>query len=127
MIQTSLMLGAASGAKDVAKSAVNEAYAALKGLLVGLFRGRSSGDLVLAEHEQDPDTWRAPLIKILRETGCDQDPEILAAARNLLDLADPEGSQVGKYIIDARHSTGTTIGDRAMVTHHYGLGTLPIR
>ena len=60
--------------------------------------------MVLVEHETDPETWQAPLKKVLIQEHLDQDMEILQAAQLLLDLiqAHPGGKHYtqsisGKY------------------------------
>jgi hypothetical protein len=109
LIEVALASGAAAGVKDTASSAVRDAYEGLKTKVKGLFTGRQRAELVLAEHEVAPDTWKAPLISELTETGVDDD--LIAAAQALMRLIDAEGSLVGKYSVDTRGSQGVQVGD----------------
>jgi hypothetical protein len=47
--------------------------------------------LVLAKHERAPETWQAPLMAELAETGADGDRDLIAAAQALLDLVGDVG------------------------------------
>jgi hypothetical protein len=72
------------------------------GSCVGQVR-RCSGD-----HEGDPETYEKPLAKVVRESGADQDGEIVAAAKLLLERADPAGAAAGTY--DLRGAVGVQAG-----------------
>jgi hypothetical protein len=67
--------------------------------------------LVLARHEQAPETWQGPLMAELAATGADGDRDLIAAAQALLDLADAAGGRTGKYTVDAGGAQGVQIGD----------------
>lgn len=95
MIVAALAAGAVKG--EVAS--VGDAYRGLRSVLARVFGGSPSAEVVLAEHEADPDAWAAPLSKLLRDNGIDKDPQIVAAANRLLELADPRGSREGKYAV----------------------------
>lgn len=120
MIVTALAAGAVKGAGETASAAVSDAYQGLKRLLGRMFGTNSRAELVLTEHETDPDTWQAPLAKLLAEVGADRDTQVVAAAERLLELADPQGSSAGKYVIDARGATVANIGDHARQTNTFG-------
>ena len=112
LILTALAAGAAAGGKDAAASVVKDAYAGLKQLVAKRFTGKPSAEVALAEHEGDPATWQAPLTKALAEAQVGQDEQILAAARRLLELTDPDGTRAGKYtLIDARGAHHAQFGD----------------
>jgi hypothetical protein len=111
LIVAALVAGAAAGGKDVASSAVKDAYNGLKALLVKRFRKKgasrpagTAGDpvAVLEAHEAEPSRWTGSLEDALRDSAADQDQEILAAAKALLEQADPSGSAAGKYRVDLR-------------------------
>jgi hypothetical protein len=120
MIVTALAAGAVKGVGETASAAIGEAYRGLKQLLGRAFGANSRAELVLAEHETDPETWQAPLTKLLAETGADRDAQVIAAARRLLELADPQGSRAGKYMTDARGANIGNIGDHAIQTNTFG-------
>jgi hypothetical protein len=75
----------------------------------GLFAGRQRAEMVLAEHEVAPKTWKEPLLAELTKVGVDDD--LVATAQALMRLIDAEGSRAGKYNVDARGSQGVQVGD----------------
>ena len=111
LIVTALAAGAALGVKDTASSAVKDAYAGLKALVRKRLAGRPDAEVVLARHEQAPQTWQAPLTAELGEAGADQDPGLVAAAQALMSLVDEAGARAGKYTVDVRGGQGVQIGD----------------
>ncbi|NKY44277.1 hypothetical protein [Nocardia cerradoensis] len=120
VIVAALSVGAAKGLGDTASTAVADAYRGLKSLLVRVFGGDSKAELVLTEHESDPDTWQAPMTKLLTDTGAVVDEQVLAAARKVLELADSSGSRAGKYVIDVRGANIGAIGDRNQQYNVFG-------
>jgi hypothetical protein len=74
--------------------AVKDAYARLKTLLLTRF-GQNNPRLerILENHAEDPDTFKPPLEKILKDFGADCDQEVIDAATELLKHA--ERSQPG--------------------------------
>jgi hypothetical protein len=109
LIVTALAAGAALGVKDAASAAVKDAYAGLKALVRKRLGGGQDAEVVLAKHEQAPETWQAPLMAELAEARADCDRDLIAAAQALLDLAGEAGA--GKYTVDARGAAGVQIGD----------------
>lgn len=109
LIEVALASGAAAGVKDTASSAVTDAYGGLRAMVKALFAGRQRAELVLAEHEVAPETWKAPLVGELTEAGVDDG--LVAAAQALMRLIDAEGSRVRKYHVDTRGSQGVQVGD----------------
>ncbi len=109
LIVTALAAGAALGIKDTASVAVADAYASLKVLVQKRLSGRQDGEMVLARHELAPETWRAPLIEELTETGADGDRDLIAAAQELLNMIGVAGG--GKYMVDVRCAKGVQVGD----------------
>ena len=93
LIVTALAAGAALGLKDAASTAIKDAYGALKAMAKRRLAGHPDGELALDRHEQAPDTWRAPLQAELTAAGADGDGELMAAAKALMELADPAGSR----------------------------------
>ncbi len=123
LIVTALTAGAALGISDTASSAIKDAYAGLKALVTKRLGGRPNAELVLAKHEQAPETWRAPLMAELDEAGAGHDADLVTAAEALMHLVDQAGARAGKYTVDVRGAQGVQIGDRN--TQHNVFGTPP--
>jgi hypothetical protein len=112
LIVTALAAGVVSGITDSASSVVKDACASLKALVRKRLAGRPDAELVLARHEQAPQTWQAPLAAMLGEAGADRDADLVAAAQALLRLVDAAGAGAGKYAVDVRGAQGVQVGDR---------------
>jgi hypothetical protein len=112
LIVTALATGAALGVTDSASSAVKDTYAGLKALVRKRLDGRPGAEVVLARHEQAPETWRASLMAELDQAGADHDLSLVAAAEALMRLVDETGARAGKYTVDVRGAQGVQIGDR---------------
>jgi len=112
LIITALSAGTAQGAENVASTAVRDAYRGLKRLLSDRFSGKKEAEIALAEHDADPDVWRAPLEKALRDTGAIADPDVIAAAQRLMALLDNPGSRSGRYQVYQRDVQGSQIGNQ---------------
>lgn len=97
LIVAALVAGAVKSSEGVAEQSLKDAYAGLKGLVKGFFKDRPAAEMVLEEHEKDPETYQAPLAKQLKASGAAKDNEVLEEARKLLALADPEGTRSGVY------------------------------
>jgi hypothetical protein len=111
LIVTALVAGAALGAQDTVSAMVKDAYAGLKALVKKRLGGVPGADLVLARHEQAPETWQAPLMAELAKAGADGDHDLIAAAQALLDLIGEADGRTGKYTVDVRGAQGVQIGD----------------
>jgi RIP homotypic interaction motif len=120
LIVTALAAGAASAVQDGASGAVKEAYARLRDAVRGRLRGRPDGELVLARHEDAPDTWRGPLAGELSAAGAGNDAGLAAAARVLLELVDAAGSRAGKYAVTVTGSQGVQVGNGNTQTNTFG-------
>lgn len=108
LIVTALAAGAASGAIS---ANVAVAYSRLRGLAKKRVAGSTSAELVLAEHEANPEIWEAPLAAKLTELGADSDSDLVAAAKAVLELVDANGAKSGKYNVTVRGSQGVQIGE----------------
>jgi hypothetical protein len=120
LILGALTAGAVKGVGETVTAAVKDAYAALKRLVAERLAGRPSAVVALAEHEQDPEVWGAPLGKELTRVGATTDPEVLEAAERLMALVDPAGSSVGKYTVDLRGAQGVQVGDHNIQSNDFG-------
>ncbi|MEH1863511.1 MAG: hypothetical protein V7K69_00485 [Nostoc sp.] len=96
LIIAALGAGAIAAAKDTATTAVKDTYQGLKGLIKKRFESQPKAQMVLEEHETDPETYNAPLKKKLAEAGADQDAAIIQAAQELLNQVkeQPGGQQI---------------------------------
>ncbi|GAB2519472.1 hypothetical protein GCM10027167_23060 [Nocardia heshunensis] len=121
MIMTALVAGVAKGVGEGASTAVADAYHALKTGLARLFGGNPAAELVLAQHESDPDVWQVPLTKVLTETGADRDEQILAAAEQLLALSVSAGGGSQPYVVNAQGANIGNIGNHARQTNNFGV------
>jgi hypothetical protein len=119
-IMPTILAALAMASSEAVKLAVGEAYAGLRSLLVRKLGGGSSGVEALAKLEEDPTSagWKETTVKELAKAGVDQDPELVAAAEQVLaklqELPQGERQQimqaVGSYIAQAdRGGTATTL------------------
>jgi len=124
LIVTALAAGSSAGAisalQDDVKAIVKAAYANLRGLARKRVAGQPGAELVLAEHEADPETWAAPLAKKLTEAGAADDANLVQAARALMELVDAAGTAAGKYNVTIKDSTGVQVGDHNVQVNRFG-------
>lgn len=107
---TLILSALATGAAKAAGDTVPDAYKALRELIKRKFASKPQAEMVLAEHEKDPETYEVPLKKKLVEADVDKDEEILKKAQELLKLANPQEAAQGKYNINAEQIKGI-VGD----------------
>lgn len=75
--------------KSVTDQAVKDGYAALKSMIVHRFGPKNPTlERTLADHAKDPETYKAPMAKVLAEVGADGDQEILDRAVEVLKRAE---------------------------------------
>lgn len=124
LIVTALAAGASARSldalKDDVKDLVKAAYARLRGLARNCVEGQPGADLVLAEHEADPDTWAAPLAKKLTDAGAADDAILVEAARALMKLVDAPATALGKYNVTIKDSQGIQVGDQNIQVNRFG-------
>ena len=121
LILTALAAGAATGGQAIATDAVKDVYAGLKVLIQKSFIGKPNAEVALTGHESDPKTWEAPLRKALVQEGVAQDPEVIAAALNVMKLVQPQQAAMGKYNVQiAGNVYGYTQGDNQTVNMYFG-------
>jgi hypothetical protein len=107
-VLAALAAGAGAGLTSTASEAVKDSYAALKAQVTRVLSGRSEP---AAELVDNPVEHELELREALVASGADGNPELVAAARRVLETADPEGAQAGKYAVDVRDSKGVQVGD----------------
>jgi hypothetical protein len=82
-------LAAGAGPEVRARPEVKAAHRQLRALVVRRFRGTHRAVAVLADHEEDPETYRLPMAKMVRVHGVADDPAVQAAARAVLAVLEP--------------------------------------
>jgi len=121
LILTALTAGAAASAKDTASAAIKDSYDGLKALIQRKFAGKPAAEVALTGHENKPDVWKAPLEEGLKETGTDQDQEVITAAQKLMALVQPQQAAMGKYNVQITGNVqGYAQGDYQQVTMNFG-------
>ncbi len=90
LIVTALATGAATSMQETTSTAIKDAYAGLKALLLRKFAHEPKALTTVMEYEADSDTYEKPLKKALSTTRLDQDEEVLAAAQHLMTLIHPQ-------------------------------------
>jgi hypothetical protein len=81
LIVAAVVAGAATGITDQAAQAVKDAYGALKRLLTD----RHHVDVAALERKPESEAKQASLTEDLGDTGAAADPEVMAAARQLVE------------------------------------------
>lgn len=89
LIVAALAAGASAGMAATANSAVQDAYRVLKERLRTLFVDRPEAQGKLYADKIEPSQWQELLGADLIESGAAADPDVLAAARALLDAQQP--------------------------------------
>ncbi len=112
LVVTALASGAAGG---VTQPVVTEGYQRLRDALAERFRGKPAAEIALAEHPASPQTWHAPLVKYLTETGVDD--ELLDLAEHLLDAV-PEKSPAQVQVV-AGTIQGQQVGDHNLQNNNW--------
>lgn len=82
--------------------AVKDASTALKTAVASRFTERRVSTTVLAEHEEDPDTYEKPLAKGWSRPVPGTTPRIVELAQALMRLMDQDDARTGKYTVDVR-------------------------
>ena len=107
LIIAALVAGATKAAGDIAP----DLYNGLKTLIKRKFAGEPKAEMVLEEHEKDPETYEAPLKKKLFEAGADKDEEIIKKAQELLKQLEPQESASCKYNLNIAGDIKGVVGD----------------
>ena len=120
LILSALTAGAVASIQSTTSEAVTDMYNGLKTLIQRKLSGKRGAELVLSEHENDPQTWEEPLKKILVQEHLDQEQDILDAARNLLLQIHPQQVQA-KYVLQNYGTIeGYAQGDHQHNTMYFG-------
>jgi hypothetical protein len=115
LILAALAAGASAGALDALKGDVADkaraVYEKLRGLADKRVAGNPVAETALAQYEASPKIWAAPLADELAKSGAANDPELVAAAKALMELMDQAGAKAGKYNVTVKDSQGVQVGD----------------
>ena len=77
--------------------------------------------MILADYENDPETYKKPLLKVLSEAHIDQEQNIIEAARQILISIPAQQKAEGKYNLQiAGDVHGLAMGDYQNVTINLG-------
>lgn len=122
-IVAALSAGALSGLTETSKTAITDAYQTLKGLLAKKFGSKSQVVQAVDHLEAKPESAnrQGGLAEELIALQAERDNEILAAAKHLLTLAQPQQAVAGKYTIQNNAPVqGQVIGDSNTITQQFG-------
>lgn len=122
-IVAALTAGTASGLTETSKTAITDAYQALKGLLTKQFGPKSQVVQAVDHLEAKPDSAhrQGGLAEEMITVQAEQDQEMLAAAMHLLILVQPLQAGLGKFTIQNHAPVqGQTIGDHNTITQQFG-------
>jgi hypothetical protein len=128
LIVTALSAGAASALQDDAKGAVKAAFERLRHLVKRRFKDPANGEYLMEKHAAAPEVWQEPLKAELVEAQAADDPDVIAAAQELMKILDAHGTAVGKYHVNAQHAQDVQIGDHnfqvssSTQVNYYGSG-----
>jgi hypothetical protein len=120
LILSALVAGAAASVQSTTSDAVKDAYVGLKTLIRRKFAGKTNAEAMLAEHEDDPETYTLPLKKALLQEHVDEDEEIIKEAQRLMTLVQPQQAAIGKFNVQITHAQGVIQGDHAQQTNYFG-------
>jgi len=121
LILTALVSGAITSVKETASQEVKDTYNGLKTLLHDKLVGKPAAEMALAQFEEDPDVWKAPLEKELKKAGIAQDKEIIDTAQRVMTLVQPQQIAQGKYNVqNIGNVQGFTIGDYQQIAINFG-------
>jgi len=113
VIVAALGAGVSAGLTDTAGVAVRDAYEGLRDAVRRRLGGGADG--AIEAYAGDPGGQSERLTRLLSAAGAGQDAQIVAAARRLLELADP----AGKYDVDLREAKGVVVGDGNVQVNHF--------
>ncbi|MEV6878671.1 5'-methylthioadenosine/S-adenosylhomocysteine nucleosidase [Amycolatopsis sp. NPDC051128] len=116
LVVTALTAGAVAGAKDTASAAVKDAYASLKTATSKAVR-RSHATADAGTVLEAPGDHRDVLASAL--TDATTGTALVDAARKVLALVDPHGTETGKYVLDVHDNKGVQVGDGNTMTLNF--------
>ena len=122
-IVAALSAGTINGLTEASKTATTDAYNALKALIVKKFGAKSEMAQAIDRLEANPElighqeTLQAEIVTVNAE----QDHEVLAAAKRVLALVQPQQAVASKFTTQNNALVqGQTIGDYNTITQQFG-------
>jgi hypothetical protein len=122
-IVAALSAGAASGLTEASKSAISDTYHALKDLLAKKCGARSDVVQAVTHLEARPDSTgrQETLLEEIATAALEQDTDVLATAKHLLTLVQPQQAGQGKFTIQNNAPVqGQNVGDHNTITQQFG-------
>ena len=109
LIMVALAAGALRGAGDSVADAVKDACDGLVSALKRIFARNRVAQAAIDEYAADPQRNGPVIEACLVQAGDDLDQTVIAAAIEVLRLADPDGFATGKYALDLAGSEGAQV------------------
>ncbi len=122
-ISGALGAGASGALTEASKTAISDAYQGLKSLIVRKWGTKSDVVQAVNSLEAKPDSngRKTTLQEELQVAYVDQDGEVLAAAKHLLTLIQPQQAGLGKFTIHNHAPVqGQTIGNQNTILQQFG-------
>ncbi len=115
--------GAVDDLTEASKTAITDAYSRLKNLLTKKFGDKSDVAQAVSLLERRPESFvrKEVLAEEMAAVQMEQDEEMLAAARQVLTLVQPQQGSLGKFTIQNNAVVqGQNIGDYQQITQQFG-------
>ena len=120
LIVAALGAGLAAAGQAAVGEAVKDAYDRLKSLLAARFSHKPEHQAALVGFEGNADATAPTLAAAVSDSGAQNDPEVLDAARKLLAVADPDGGAAQKFTNLIQNVHGFVQGNQNTVTMNFG-------
>jgi predicted DNA-binding transcriptional regulator YafY len=118
MLLMALSAGAAASGQEVLNEMAKDAYHKLLDKVKERFAHKPKAQVVLADYQEDPDTYEKPLRKVIAQEGLDRDAEIIQAAEAVMRHVQPQQLGTGKINVQITgNAQGLAIGDQ----HHVNM------
>ncbi len=120
ILVSALVAGASSALKDTASQAIKDTYQGLKSLVIENWKSNTKDDvkaqsrveILLEELENDPEVFKKPLEKKLKEIMPEPDAALIEQAKRLDKLLKDELNSSEKFNVSmGDHNQGIQIGD----------------
>lgn len=95
VVVAAIALGAQEGVRETVATAVKDAYAGLKRLITDRYKGV---DPTAVESKPNSEAKRASLEEDLKDAGAEQDADLLAAAKAVIEAVRADNPQAGEPI-----------------------------
>jgi hypothetical protein len=119
MLISALTTGAVVALQETAGTAVKDAYQGLVNLIGKRFSTNSKAKAALEGYKEDPETWKKPLEKSIRETNLAEDQEVLVLAQKLLQLTESQKPSAKYDVKVTGNVQGLVQGDHATVSMNF--------